>query len=265
MRLPSLLSAFRRPAPAEGLVYAPASEASPMAAAHAGAAIRIEGRGAPWIVVFDRIETITVAKWPGRLWRVRVAEAASGRDQAKAGGPPRADAGYVRAVAVRVVEELPAAMLFGAHGEAVARVIETASRLDRREAERLAAARHADAAGALDRLWRGWTTARGLVIPAGGGFDGVLKLGAARPASPVGDGLAVLHSALFARATAIDGEAATHEDEDGAWLNDPWRCAGAALADAALALGAPEHASERDRAALLHAFDGDGGTDHRAR
>lgn len=239
----------------KGYAYVPAEDGGPMAFAKTGATVRTAKRGSPWIVVNHELSSVTVAKWPGRLWSVEVTDPATAKDQALAGGPPISSAQYTRAVAVQIAEELPSSMLFGPHGDAVSTVIDVARTLSADQAAKLSAARHPDAGRAYDRCWRVWLKNRGLQdAEADDSLDGTLATGGVRPASPINSGLSVLHNELFRRATALSGDAATGTDGDDTWLVEPWRGACAALLDVALASGAPELVGSTDGDILTFAW-----------
>ena len=248
------LLSWLRPTAAQqptGFVYVSNEEIGPMRDARAGATIRVEGRGPPWIVVDRDPAAVILARWPGRLWRVRIVEAATERDQRHVGGPPLPYARYTRCISVAVEAEENIAVLFGPHGSSVVRVLEEASRLSRSQAEALAANRHADAAAAQDRAWRSWLQQEGIPDEVHDQYDGTLQMGGQKWGSPINGGLAVLHDTVFKRAQFVDGDAATESDEEDTWLVRPWDGAGRVLGDAALALGAPEHMNDEDRAVLL--------------
>lgn len=225
-----------------------------MRAARAGVTIRIEGRVPPWIVVDHDLSSVIVAKWPGRLWRVRIVEAASARDQHAFGGPPLPHARYTRCLSVSVEAEEDSAILFGARGADVVRVLQEASGLGHARAEALAGNRHAGAGAAQDRVWRNWLRQQAVPDDTAVDYDGTLLMGGQKPGSPINQGLSALHLTVFKRAQAVDGEAATASDEDDTWLIHPWDGANRVLGDAALALGAPELMSGEDRAILLHGW-----------
>jgi hypothetical protein len=107
-----------------GYVYAADVHSGAMKAARAGIRAMVENRRPPFIVVDSQIDHIIVARWPGHLWLVQVAEALTPDDDWVA------SAGFVRAVAVDVISEIPAWKLFGDYGESVCAVIEQASALD---------------------------------------------------------------------------------------------------------------------------------------
>jgi hypothetical protein len=236
----------------EGFVYVSGGDEGPMQHASQGAVVRVAGRGPPWIVVGHERASLIVAKWPGRRWHVRVAEAATLKDQRKAGGAPHSYARYTRAVAVEIIQEEEAWILFGPEGRAVSDVIDAGSKLEQRRAELLASNRHPEAASAYDRSWRAWMREGG--IPDGNyeDLDGTLLLGIS--GSPINKGLAVLHGGVFKRAEALDGDAATAGDGEDVWLASPWNGASCALCDAALAMGAPKIVSPNDRNILMQAW-----------
>lgn len=248
-----LFSILRKPraAPRDGLVYVSDEETGPMRSASAGSVVSIPGRGPPWIVVDHEPASVILARWPGRLWRVKVLEAATERDQRHVGGSPLPHARYTRCISVAVEAEEDAAVLFGVHGASVVRILDAASRLTRPDADALARSRHPGAPVAHDRAWRAWLRQQSMADEYDRSLDGALSLGRERWRSPINEGFSVLYDAVFNRAEAVDGDAATQVEDDEVLLIDPWDGAARVLGDAALALGAPELMNDRDRACLL--------------
>ncbi len=241
-------SLFSRADAGAGYVYAPDADPGVMREAREGALVRIAGRGPPWIVVDFDPARIAIARWPGRLWRVSVIEAASADDQRPVGGPPNDSVSYVRAIVVRVLNAENPAMLFGERGEQILPLLDQAASLTRETAAALAAARDDNAAGAYDRAFRLWAASADIPV-SGEHLDGALKIGGG---SPVNSALTALFSLVLERARSVDGAAATIETDDGNGLAQPWDGAVQAMCDAILARGAGV-ASEEDRAALLAA------------
>jgi hypothetical protein len=239
-----------------GYVYVEEQDPGLMAGAEAGTIVRIPGKGPPWIIVDNSVESIVVAKWPGRLWRVAMVTPVPARDQLASGGVPGPEHGYTRAAAVRILEELPLPVLFGPHGEQVVRVIGAAVAIDAQRAQALSESRHPDAPQACARVWRAWLGDR----PTAPGIEDftfsrtLLLANVGGPVSPVNRGLAVVHGAVFRRALALVGDAATEEDDTDVWLIEPWRGASSSLIDAALAFGAPDHVTPPDRDVLTQAW-----------
>lgn len=216
-----------------------------MRLAREGHVIRVEGKGPPWIVVDEAPTSAILARWPGRLWKVSIIEAAPSKDQ------PLTYARYVRALAVEVIEEINPSLLFGEQGEGVLTILDQAAQMTHEMALRLSSVRHPDARTAYDRAFRRWADAEGIEIGFDGNLDGTLRVGSKPHGSPIYEGLSVLHSIVFRRAKEIDGEAATTIDDEDEYINEPWHGAAAVLADAALALGAPRFVGAHDRDILL--------------
>lgn len=220
-----------------GFVYVPPDELGAMRTAHAGAVVRNEGSGPPWIVVYPSAVSVLVGSWPGVLWRVHVTDAASLETQRSHGWPLPADANYTRAIAVYVVESVALAELFGPHGSRLLPLLDRTMQLTRDDATTLANHRHSGAAEVFTRLCDAWSTQDGSAV------------------------LDVLRSVATKRAGAVDGDAAfvADGDDDGFTasyeLEAPWSIAVSALADAAMALGVPDLATEADRAILLAAWN----------
>jgi hypothetical protein len=224
-----------------------------MQGASPGALIRVVSRRPPWIVVNKSPSTVIPTKWPGTLWRVQITDAATAADQSSRGGAPRESAGYVRAVAVKIICKEDVAGLFGPHGAQVVSVIDAASKLDRRQAHLLSSGRDPRAAQVQDRAWRAWM--RTQQIPDDrypGPLDGTLLLGTS--GSPINRGLSVLYDVMFRRAKELEGDGAVVEDGEDVWLAPPWRSAFDALTDAALGLGAPDLINSEDQALLLRSW-----------
>ena len=237
-----------------GFVYVSDEETGPMRDARAGATIRVEGRGPPWIVVDRDPSGVILARWPGRLWRVKIVEAATERDQRHVGGLPLPYARYTRCISVAIDAEEDISILFGSHGAGVMPVLDVATRLTRDQAEALSANRHPDAGAAQDRVWRNWLQHEAIPDDIHDHYDGTLQMGGQKWGSPINGGLSVLHDTVFKRAQSLDGDAATESDQDDIWLLHPWEGADRVLGDAALALGAPEQMIAEDRATLLHGW-----------
>jgi hypothetical protein len=216
--------------PVRGLVFASASGDAAWADAAPGRVIRGAAAGPPWIVVCHGIQHVLGAGWPGRLWEVEILEAAA--DQ------PLEGAGYTRAVAVRVLRELPVAMMFGAHGDDVLRVIARAASLEPGEAAALASRTTAAAREAYSRAWNAWLTLmKPDSIHLGTDHANTLAVPSAGTDSPIGHGFMIIYQALNLRARDVAGDAAFEVDGEGEVLfAPPWSGASWALLDAAMAL-----------------------------
>lgn len=161
---------------------------------------------------------------PDRLWRVDNLEGAVEVDPA---------AGWLRAKAVTIREELPAWLVMGPRGADVAKVIEQARSLTDEQARRIAAVRAPMGTSELvEAMWNRWVTSKG-------------------SGSPVGCGLSQVHHAIEQAARRTGSHLFRWDAVDEVEvIGDPaWIEAGRAANHAALGVGAPElfgpEASER--------------------
>lgn len=238
-------SIYSRGVTVRGFVYAPRAGGSPLLDAGPGELVAHPRREPPWIVVNHSLPKIIVVSWPGRLVAVEVTDPVTQADLAamqRIGVGP--EAGYTNAIGVRVLEEVAQWRLFGAHGEAVVEIIETAQRLDVATATALAEAVDPDAPDAYAAAWDAWLVAEEPTLSARN-----------RAGSPIHQGFSVIARELRKRALAVTDGAAVVVDEDGeSSLVAPWGAATHALLYAAMALGAPHLVAEADRARLLRAW-----------
>jgi hypothetical protein len=249
---------FRDNSPRRGYVYVQGNDAGVMTQARRGARVKIARREPPWIVVYHDFADVTVARWPGRLWQVDIIDPITADDLAAAKAVSlRADVGFTRAAAVKVLKEVPTAALFGAHGAKVCAVIDIASALTLECATRLAATRHAQAGEAQTRIWRAWLAGQPPQSSRyDGSYDGVLGI-SSRAVSPLGAALTLISTQVGRRAEAVVGDSVWSDDPDDpevACLALPWSRAMFPLFDAALAVGVPEFVSDADRLILLDAW-----------
>jgi hypothetical protein len=238
-----------------GFVCVCRDDASLFANARSGSIVRIENRGPPWIVVNHELATAVITSWPVRIWRASVIEAASEADQVSVGGAPKRSAGYTRAIAVEIGEEVPPGELFRPNGAAIASIIDAAAGLTRDEAEALAASRDHNAAAAYAYAWKSWMRAQGAPPEDDCDYDRILSMPGVGTGSPVNRALLYAHDVVFKRASECDGAAATSSDDDDVWLNEPWRTAAQTVLDAIIATGAPGMSeTPQDAEILLRAW-----------
>ncbi|MDH2428429.1 hypothetical protein [Sphaerisporangium sp. TRM90804] len=229
-------------------------------AAVAGARVTLPSSGPPYILVSHTLERVLPTRWPGRLFRAEVVPPATDEERAamaRAAGNLRPDAGYTRAIAVDVLEEISPSVLFGPHGDAVIRVLAAGMALDGRGARGLASARHHAADREYGRAWDRWLAGQ----PNGGPYLGrdhasTLSIPGAGPfSSPIGDGFSLVWRAVGKSAGLRGGEGAFGVDDEGdRVLLNPWWTAGAALLDAAMAFGAPRLLDDHTATVLTTAW-----------
>ncbi|WP_155368186.1 hypothetical protein [Catellatospora vulcania] len=212
-------------------------------AARVGGRVRMPTMSPPWLVVYETPGRILVNRWPGRLLRVDVVPAASEQESAALAAMVAGislGAGHTNATCVEVVAELSPALLFGAHGDAVVRVVEAAQTLDEPTAHRLAGARDRDAPEFFRAAWRHW-----LAEPRAAGAG-----------SPIGSGFGLLHQVVRHSARSRGGPRAWLVDADGEdVVAEPWESAYCALREAAMAYGAPDLRDGAARAAMSTAWN----------
>jgi hypothetical protein len=232
-----------------GFVYVPDSDPGVLAGAVPGVIVCKPDRLPPWIVVDHSIESAVIARWPGKLWQVAVLDAV-GVEQANP------SAHYTRAVAVQVIDEVPASRLFGEHGESVSAVLSFASGLDPAAVRRLTELRHPQATEAYSRAWERWLSGvEGGTVYVGSDFSRTLAAGIGRLKSPIGNGLSLVYRVVWDRADALLGPTAFVVDDEGERsLVSDWDCAATALLDAAMAFGAPSVVTEGDAVILTSAW-----------
>ena len=67
--LSKMLPRFRS---TQGVVYVSELEDGPMKNASVGSTVRNPDKRPPWIVVNHSLQSVIVAKWPGKLWKVEI-------------------------------------------------------------------------------------------------------------------------------------------------------------------------------------------------
>lgn len=215
----------------DNFLQAPVSEHDFAGSPYPQPGVRVRGTGGnpPWLVVDHYIDRMIVNRWPVRLWRVTDIEAA----------PPESQVSewYTRAISVRIVEELPAWLLFGDHGDEVTSIIDAAGQLGHEDVTVLAAARP-DAAGHIyAEAWRRWQPQ-------------------ARSGSPVGYALILVHHAVEQSARRSGLSVFRYDPVDGVDVlaDRTWAAAEAACVEAALGLGAPHLVDPTEQALLTQAW-----------
>jgi hypothetical protein len=239
---------------AEGYVYVADEVSGPMEAARAGVRVTLDKRRPPFIVVDSDINQIIVARWPGRLWLVRIADPLTEDDERTTGMVrPVPGAGYVRAVAVDVISEIPAWHLFGSSGEAVCQVISQANALDPDLVTALVRARESFAGDAYTRAWNNWLRVFGKPVQTDD-LAGTLRMSNRGPGSPINCGFNLIHRAVWDRAEVIVGDSAFIREDDETHLEPAWSAAANTLLEAAMAFGAPAVSDDEDRRIMSAAW-----------
>ena len=231
-----------------GFVYVSDAESGPMSSAAAGVRVGNFDDRPPWIVVDHDLATPILAKWPGRLWQVRILQ--------RVPQQPQTYAAYTRATAVEVIQELPLAALFEHDGAAVVDFLCSIRNLSAEARMTLSESRDEDAARVHCEVWDRWISQVDPESPfLGGDHGGIIAVGAKSPRSPVGNATSVLHSEVRRRARAIDGDRAfvVHEEEES--LDPHWIRVAGHLHHALFAIGCPDLLlSPSERLTLVRAY-----------
>jgi hypothetical protein len=233
---------------AAGFVYVAHGETGPMASASVGTRVGSFSDRPPWIVVDQTPQAAILAKWPGRLWRVRILR--------KAPEQPLAYAAYTRATAVHVEEELPLAALFDHNGQEVVDFLSSISSLSAEQRALLGSSIDERAVSMLNQVWNRWLSQVDSSSPyLGQDHSNTIAVGAQAPRSPVGNAPSVLHTELTNRARELDGDSAFVTDDEGQSFNAEWSRVASHLQHALFAFGvSPELLSPPERVALASAY-----------
>lgn len=232
-----------------GYCYVPNESHEPMHNAYVGAVVENPSEGPPWIVVDQSLNSLVVSRWPGRLWKLEVVRLA--KEQ------PNASATYVRAVSVKVLEEVPISTLFGEHGQEVAKVIESARLLDIQCGQRLGKAFDTRALEMYSEAWNRWLSELCRVDPNHKRDDHseTLAISGASKRSPVGVAPTVLYSVLRERVKAIVGDSAFVVDEEGNESFSPeWSNVLSAFLCAVMGFGVDGMMSPHEKSILIAAW-----------
>lgn len=237
------------PIATQGFLYVSEAEAGNLHGASVGATVRNATAGPPWIVVDHVLPAVRVGRWPGRLLRVGILE--------KAAQQPMAGASYTRAIAVIVLEELPAHVLLGEYGAALAAILRRIVTLTHADALALSAALPASARHIYSTAWNTWLArVDGQSIHRNGNHENTLQIQVGHAVSPVGYALSLVSSMVLSRAQLLSGAAAIVVDAEGeVTLQPPWSGAGMALRYAAMACGAPGLLTRQDAQVLACSWE----------
>jgi hypothetical protein len=242
----------------EGFLLVGHDEIGPMASAQVGGRVARPKLGPPWFAVSHTLERVLLT-WPARLFRVAMLPATTPEEQANldlAASGIRADAWYTRVLAVEVLEELPAWVLFGPHGERVAAIADAAAALTLAQAAALARVRHPGAAAARSRVWRRWLQSQ---PGRDSDVDGDRSQTLDNEGSPIGGGMSLMFNLVWKSAKARGGPEAfrpdPQPDEEGdEILQQPWYDASTALLDAAVAESVPHLLQDNEADVLCQSW-----------
>ena len=233
-----------------GYVYVADSDEGILKNASAGKTIKNKKKGPPWIVVDHGFENMTIAKWPGSLWRAEVI------DEAKNTGLLEY-AKYTRANGVTIIEELPLDVLFGGFGGGVLKVIESASAIDHNLAKKLVSALPDEA---LELYSKGWNIFGGTKNDQppfyGRNHHNTIAMPDDEGSSPINNAFTIIYSQVFDQASEFtDGQAILTDDEGNLSLDDEWSKICNSYLCAAMAIAYQQKYSSDEIALLSKAWE----------
>jgi hypothetical protein len=210
----------------------------------------IKNKGPPWIVVDHGFENMTIAKWPGSLWRAEVI------DEAKNTGL-REYAKYTRANSVKIIERLPLSVLFGGFGAGVLKVIESTSSIDIDLANKLASAFPDETVELYSKGWNIFGGTKNDQPPFyGRNHQNTIAIPGDEGCSPINSAFKIIYSQVFDHANKItDGKAILSDDEGNLSLNDEWSKACNSFLCAAMAIAYQQRYSADEIALLSSAWE----------
>lgn len=233
-----------------GYIYVADSDEGILKNALEGQTIKNKKKGPPWIVVDHGFENMTIAKWPGLLWRAEVI------DEAKNTGL-RENAKYTRADGVKIIEKLPLSILFGGYGTGVLKVIESTSDIDLDIAKKLAGTFPDQA---LELYSKGWNIFGGTKNDQppfyGRNYQNTIAMPGDEGCSPVNNAFTIIYSQVFDKANEITGgQAILSDDEGNLSLDDEWSKTCNSYLCAAMAMAYQEKYSSEEIALLSKAWE----------
>lgn len=233
-----------------GYIYVADNDEGILKNASAGQTIKNKKKGPPWIVVDHGLESMTIAKWPGSLWRAEVV------DEAKDTGLLEL-AKYTRANGVKFIERLSLEVLFGDFGEGVLKIIESANTIYIDTANRLASAFPAEA---LELYSKGWNIFGGTASDQppfyGRNHQYTIAIPGDEGCSPINSAFKIIYSQVFDQANELTGgKAVLSDDEGNLSLDDEWSKSCNSYLCAAMAVAYQQKYSRDEVAVLSKAWE----------
>jgi hypothetical protein len=228
-----------------GYIYVADKDEGVLKNASEGQTIKNKKKGPPWIVVDHGFENMTIAKWPGSLWRAEVI------DEAKNTGLLEY-AKYTRANGVKIIEKLPLDYLFGDFGAGILKIIQSASTISSDSVETLASTFPCEA---LELYSKGWNIYGGTKTDQppfyGRDHQNTIAMPGDEGCSPINSAFKIIYSQVFDQANELtDGEAILSDDKGNLSLDDVWSTACNSFLCTAMAI-AYQHKFTGDEIALL--------------
>ncbi|MFN9090343.1 MAG: hypothetical protein ACK5V0_02245 [Alphaproteobacteria bacterium] len=229
----------------EGYVYVSADDTNPvLGSMRPNTRVGGVSDSPPWIVVDHSPQSVILARWPGRLWKVQILR--------KASEQPLAYAAYTRATAVHVIEEVPLAALFVHNGPAVVGFLNRVSQLTAAQVAALGHEQDEEATHIHSLVWDRWLAEADVSSDLiGATHTGTIAIGSKAPHSPVGNAPSVLHTQLTNLALHLVGDEAFVTDDEEQYFTPTWATVAANLQHGLFAAGVQDRLlSPAERAVL---------------
>lgn len=233
-----------------GYIYVEDSDEGVLKNVDVGQTINNKKKGPPWMVVDHGFENMTIAKWPGSLWRAEVI------DEAKNTGLSEY-AKYTRANGIKIIERLPLSVLFGGFGAEVLNIVESTSSIDLGLAKKLESAFPDEA---LELYSKGWNIFGGTKNEQppfyGRNHQNTIAMPGDEACSPINKAFTIIYSQVFDQANEITGgQAILSDDEGNLSLDDEWSKTCNSYLCAAMAIAYQENYSSDEIALLSKAWE----------
>jgi len=213
-------------------------------------------RKPPFLVVNHEIYKIIVTRWPGKLFFVEVIDPVD-NTKLKPGVKLRKDAHYTRAFAIKILEELPVANLFGENGEMISRILDRISVFSKDEVLSLAKLENKEANELFSEGWNRWLKINDSnSIHHGYNHERVILIHTEKSCSPINYGLSIISSHYNQKIKELIGDEAFYIDEEGdECMQAQWASALNVLFSIAMGYGASFLFNESELKVLTSAWE----------
>jgi hypothetical protein len=202
------------------------------------------------LVVDHHLYTVLIVRWPGKLYKAEVlnAEAEKELNEGLRKGVP-----YTRTLGVKILEELPVALLFGENGPAIAQLIDQITVITEAQVDALSAFDITSSRALYTKAWKAWIALTDANYRESPNYDCVIAVHPKNQVrkSPVDEGLSVISDTFRRKAESLVGEAAFEIDDEGDRCMHPkWLAAMEHLLMAGMSYEADNLLTEAEKATM---------------
>lgn len=171
----------------------------------------------PFFVVDHFIHKKILTHWPGKLYKVEILNE-NDDDEKEINKGLQENRWYTRTFGVKIIEELPQALLFGQNGEDICKIVDIATNITADEAALLSKYPIGNNGKLYSKVWNLWADLTDKdYINKSSNWDGTL---AAYPKdqkfiSPISHATSLVYNLCYKRAKALEGDAAIDIDDEG--------------------------------------------------